>query len=111
MVARRLRLRRVSALIRLSILVGVVAPGAGCISTTEVKEIVSWNRPAGEPPRLPEVEQMIDDLDRVMTAYGTISVKTPDVWGQDRLTKFRSEYESQMGAWLKLSFKGDINAT
>ena len=54
---------------------------------------------------------MIDELDRIMTAYGTISVKTPDVWGQDRLAKFRSEYESQMAAWLKVGFKTDINAS
>ncbi len=46
-----------------------------------------------------------------MTAYGTISVKTPDVWGQDRLSKFRSEYEAEMAAWLKVGFKGDINAS
>ena len=62
------------------------------------------------PIRLPEAEHMIDDLDRVMTAFGTISVKTPDVWGQDRLAKFRSEYETQMSGWLKQSFKSDINA-
>ena len=54
---------------------------------------------------------MIDDLDRIMTAYGTISVKTPDVWGQDRLSKFRSEYEAEMAEWLKFGFKGDINAS
>ena len=54
---------------------------------------------------------MVDELDRILTAYGTISVKTPDVWGQDRLAKFRSEYESQMAAWLKVGFKGDINAS
>ncbi len=54
---------------------------------------------------------MIDELDRIMTAYGTISVKSPDVWGQDRLAKFRSEYESQMAAWLKVGFKTDINAS
>ena len=53
---------------------------------------------------------MIDELDRIMTVYGTISVKTPDVWGQDRLAKFRSEYESQM-AVLKAGFKPEINAS
>ena len=41
---------------------------------------------------------MIDELDGILTANGTISVKSPDVWGQDRLAKFRSEYESQMAA-------------
>ena len=71
----------------------------------------TWKRPSDEPIKLPDAEQMIDELDRIMTAYGTISVKTPDVWGQDRLAKFRSEYESQMAAWLKVGFKTDINAS
>src|SRR5262249_44735429 len=68
------------------------------------------SRNNSEQIRLPEAEHMIDELDRIMTANGTISIKTPDVWGQDRLAKFRSEYESQMAGWLKLPFKGDINA-
>ena len=61
--------------------------------------------------RLPDAEQMIDDLDRIMTANGTIGVKSPDVWGQDRLAKFRSEYETQMSEWVKTAFKGEINAS
>ena len=61
--------------------------------------------------RLPDAEQMIDDLDRMLTANGTIGVKSPDVWGQDRLAKFRSEYETQLSEWLKTGFKGDINAS
>jgi hypothetical protein len=89
----------------------MAAPGVGCLGAGGAVHWVTWKQPADGPVGLPEAEQMIDSLDRVLTAYGTISVKTPDVWGQDRLTKFRSEYESQMGAWLKLSFKGDINAT
>ena len=54
---------------------------------------------------------MIDELDRIMTTNGTIGVKSPDVWGQDRLAKFRSEYETQMSEWLKTAFKGEINAS
>jgi hypothetical protein len=61
--------------------------------------------------RLADAEQMIDELDRIMTTNGTIGVKSPDVWGQDRLAKFRSEYETQMSDGLKASFKGDINAS
>ena len=53
---------------------------------------------------------MIDELDRIMTTNGTIGVKSPDVWGQDRLAKFRSEYETQMSEWLKTAFKGEVNA-
>ena len=77
----------------------------------EATRLVRWNQTADEPIRLTDAEQMVDELDRILTAYGTISVKTPDVWGQDRLAKFRSEYEAQMAAWLKVGFKGDINAS
>ena len=66
---------------------------------------------AAEPIRLPDAEQMIDELDRIMTAYGTISVKTPDVWGQDRLAKFRSEYESQMARMAEGRLQERINAS
>ena len=61
--------------------------------------------------RLPDAEQMIDELDRMLTANGTIGVKSPDVWGQDRLAKFRSEYETQLSEWLKTGYKGEINAS
>src|SRR6516165_7930210 len=80
-----------------------VGPGGGSIRGLE------W-RSTGDQVRLPEAEQMIDELDRIMTANGTIGVKSPDVWGQDRLAKFRSEYEEQMSERLKVSFRGDINA-
>ena len=76
----------------------------------EGTSLANLGRSSTEPLRLPEAEHMIDELDRIMTANGTISIKTPDVWGQDRLAKFRSEYESQMAGWLKVPFKGDINA-
>ena len=89
----------------------IVAPGVACVGPGDVTSLTTWKRASDEPIKLPQAEQMIDELDRIMTAYGTISVKTPDVWGQDRLAKFRSEYESQMAAWLKVGFKSDINAS
>ncbi len=82
-----------------------------CSTVQDATRLAIWNQKAEETIRLTDAEQMVDELDRILTAYGTISVKTPDVWGQDRLAKFRSEYESQMAAWLKVGFKGDINAS
>jgi hypothetical protein len=108
MFARRLSGLSFSA--RASLLAAIVMQGSACVGTSEGIRPANWSKKPDEPIRLPEAEQMIDELDRVMTSYGTISVKTPDVWGQDRLAKFRSEYESQMAEWLKLGFKGDINA-
>ena len=94
------------------LLLAIVAPGFACVGAGDYStSLVTWERPPNQPVQLPEVEQMIDELDRIMTAYGTISVKTPDVWGQDRLAKFRSEYELQMASWLKNGFKTDINAS
>jgi hypothetical protein len=110
MVARRLI--RISGVCRVIVLLAAVTPGLACVGIGgSGTSLVTWERPPDQPAKLTEVEQMIDELDRILTAYGTISVKTPDVWGQDRLAKFRSEYEAQMAAWLKTGFKTDINAS
>src|SRR5262249_2032674 len=108
MVARRLAGLSLAA--RASLLAAIAIAASGCGAAGP------WPRPADgaaahdQPIRLPEAEQMIDELGRILTSNGTISVKSPDVWGQDRLAKFRSEYEAQMGAWLRRDFKTDINA-
>jgi hypothetical protein len=86
----------------------VVAALPGCGTTGDLVR-TAW-RKGDDQVRLPEAEQMIDELDRILTLTGTISVKSPDVWGQDRLAKFRSEYEDQMSQWLKGGFKGELNA-
>ena len=116
MVARRFA--GILSITRLLALTAVLPTGLACVGTNEgATRVVNWGPREGSKPaegdtiNLPEAEQMIDELDRIMTANGTISVKTPDVWGQDRLAKFRSEYESQMAGWLKTGFKGDINAS
>jgi hypothetical protein len=108
MVARRMA--RLTLLARGMLLVALISPGVGCVGVDDTSRVLSWNEKPDEQIKLTDAELMIDDLDRDMTAYGTISVKTPDVWGQDRLAKFRSEYELQMAEWLKHGFKTDINA-
>jgi hypothetical protein len=95
---------------RAMLLVAIACSGLACVAVDEGSRLLGWNPKPDEQIRLTDAEQMIDDLDRIMTAYGTISVKIPDVWGQDRLAKFRSEYELQMAEWLKHGFKSDINA-
>jgi hypothetical protein len=96
---------------RAALLAAIVSPGLACVGVEETSRLLHWNQKPAEEIRLTDAEQMIDELDRVMTTYGTISVKTPDVWGQDRLAKFRSEYELHMADWLRHGFKGDINAS
>jgi hypothetical protein len=101
----------VSFAARATLLAAIVMPGLACVGTGDGIRPTGWNANAGESIQLPEAEQMIDEIDRLLTSMGTIGVKTPDVWGQDRLAKFRCEYEAQMAEWLKLGFKGEINAS
>jgi hypothetical protein len=97
-------------LVRAMALLALVLPPVGCVVVDEASAVLKPPPRPGEPIKLTDAEQTIDELDRMLTAQGTIGVKTPDVWGQDRLAKFRSEYESQMAEWLKHSFKADVNA-
>lgn len=96
---------------RAIVMLALVSAGSGCVTVDTGKQLLGWNEKSDTVIRLTDAEQMIDELDRVMTMYGTISVKTPDVWGQDRLAKFRSEYESQMAEWLRHGFRSDVNAS
>jgi hypothetical protein len=106
------------SLARFFALLAALPTGLACVGTHEGStRVVHWGpreggrHAEGDTINLPEAEQMIDELDRIMTATGTIGVKSPDVWGQDRLAKFRSEYETQMAGWLKNGFKGQVNAS
>ena len=39
---------------------------------------------------------MVDELDRALFAAGMIDIKAPDVWGQNRMTRHRDEFERTM---------------
>ena len=43
---------------------------------------------------------LIDHLDKSLFCRGQVVVKNPDVWGQNRLTEHRVEYENQMQAQI-----------
>ena len=103
-------LKRLGFACRVVLLVSLVATGTSCVTVDEASAIRALERSPDGAVQLPDAERMIDELDRLMTAFGTISIKTPDVWGQDRLSKFRSDYEMQMAGWLKQGFRTDINA-
>ncbi len=93
-----------------ALLAATLCSGFGCVAVHDPDSVPVWKQKPEEHLQLTDAEEMIDELDRILTDNGTISVKTPDVWGQDRLAKFRAEYELQMGEWLKQGFKSDVNA-
>ena len=43
---------------------------------------------------------LIDHLDKSLYCRGQVVVKGPDIWGQNRLTQYRAEYEDQMRTQL-----------
>ncbi len=51
---------------------------------------------SADPPTVEDVGCMIDELDKELFKLGTINVKAPDVWGQNRMTKYRTDFETQM---------------
>ena len=106
----RTRSRRSAASKHLAVVLAAGLAG-GCSALTTWPDAALLGRGPDASVSLVRAERMIDALDRTMAARGTIGVKSPDVWGQDRLAKFRSEYETQMAQWVKGDFKGVINAS
>jgi hypothetical protein len=55
----------------------------------------------GKPSQAPSAKQLarsIDEMERCLDRYGTVVAKQPDIWGEARLTKYRSEFEQLMNA-------------
>ncbi len=48
------------------------------------------------PITLKDAACLVDCIDKELAKTGIISIKTPDVWGQNRMTRYRAEYETQM---------------
>jgi hypothetical protein len=56
--------------------------------------------PPDGPITLKQAAAYVDMIDRRLFAEGTVGVKVPDVWGQNRMTVYRAEYETQMATRL-----------
>ena len=54
-------------------------------------------KPASEEdPCVEELSKEIDWLEHQIETYGSVVPKSPDVWGESRLTKHRQQYEEQI---------------
>ena len=56
--------------------------------------------PTGQDAQIELLARELDWLEAYIDKFGSVVAKQPDVWGESRLTKYRSEYESQMAAQL-----------
>lgn len=68
-----------------------------------------FRRRRGPETAVSQLAEQIDELERHIDTYGTVVAKSPDVWGEARLTKYRVEYEKVMGAEAS-KFEATINA-
>jgi hypothetical protein len=52
------------------------------------------------PLTLKEAACLVDCIDKELFNKGTIGIKAPDIWGQNRMTAYRAEFEGQMALSL-----------
>ena len=90
------RPRRIRILVIMLISPSLVLP-----TTTSLAGIFGEKKCAADGPiTLQQAAAYVDLIDRRLFAEGTIGVKVPDVWGQNRMTVYRAEYETQMATRL-----------
>ena len=68
--------------------------------TTPVRALHRKKPPACQDDVVDRLADEIDWLQAHINSYGSIVAKHPDVWGQNRLTRARYEYEEQLRAQL-----------
>ncbi len=69
-----------------------------------------WIRSAWRPSCVEKLAAAVDRLERYVDEHGSIAAKVPDVWGEERLTQHRYEFESQMADDVD-EFAARVNAT
>lgn len=47
-------------------------------------------------PSMMSLATDLDHLEKHIDWYGSVTVKSPDIWGQQRLTRYREEFEKEM---------------
>lgn len=62
-----------------------------------------------QPTAVEQLAERIDHMERSLEEYGSVVIKTPDVWGESRLMRHRSDVENQLRARLD-GFQFRINA-
>ena len=113
-----MRIRRRSLVLILSLTAAGLIP-LGCATTRTPAEppLPSPQAEVGRRERattdaaLGRLARTVDGLEAEIEHEGVIGIiKAPDIWGQDRMTKFRAEYEQQLAGQQKDGFKSVMSA-
>ena len=88
--------RRRFVITRFLLVIGLLANSPALTRADGIEGLTQFFKADDEPLTLKEVAYLIDCIDEKLSHTGTIGVKSPDVWGQNRMTRYRAEFESQM---------------
>lgn len=98
------------------ILCGVQPAAYAQAPATRLSRLIPWaphqvgKKPVtGSDKNLEELAKNIDWLENRLNLYGTVVPKTPDVWGEARLTAHRQEFEEMLKRELTAFNKNTIN--
>lgn len=70
-------------------------------SRETARDLVVRQHPrTGQDDCIEQLAREIDWLEAWLDQYGSVVAKHPDVWGESRLTKYRSEYELELSQRL-----------
>ena len=104
--------RCVAAIVMATFIVQTIFPASAAPPIVE-KFLAPLKRHGRAPqtcvdPCVEELAANIDWLEHNIDRYGSIVAKTPDVWGEARLTKYRREVEEQLAKQVS-AFKPTLN--
>ena len=98
------------------ILCGVQSAAHAQAPATRLSRLIPWaphqvgKKPeTGSDKSIEELAKNIDWLENRLNLYGTVVPKTPDVWGEARLTAHRQEFEEMLKRELTAFNKNTIN--
>lgn len=98
------------------ILCGVQSAAHAQAPATRLSRLIPWaphqvgKKPeTGSDKSIEELAKNIDWLENRLNLYGTVVPKTPDVWGEARLTAHRQEFEEMLKRELTAFNKNAIN--
>lgn len=81
------------------LLVALIVAGSG-VAHADLPTLVRKKVPpsAKKPPTMNGLARLVTNLEDELKKYGTITVKSPDVWGETTLMSMIQEYERYMRA-------------
>jgi hypothetical protein len=102
-----LRYGRLQKFVIYTIVLSVLCPPSVMADQPAVLRLFGKRRQ--ETTSVDRLARKLDDLEHHIDEYGSVVVKTPDVWGESRLMRHRDDVEQQLKARLN-TFRFRINA-